>query len=63
MVELNNPTMAPSFLFITKPAKKIIRVKISMLGIYANIYPKTTAKAENVPINAIRKLFFSNQTD
>jgi hypothetical protein len=63
MDALSNPIIAPSFLFIIKPDKKIINVKTSILGIYANVYPKTIAKAVNVPISEIRKDFLSNHTE
>ena len=46
-----------------KPDKNIIRVNNSIFGRYANRYPKTIAKAVNVPISAIRKVFLSNQTE
>jgi hypothetical protein len=60
---LNNPIIAPSFLLIINPAKKIVIVKTSILGMYANVYPKTIAKAVNVAIRAIRNVFLSNQTE
>jgi len=63
MEALSNPIIAPSFLLIIKPDKKIIKVKTSILEMYANVYPKTIAKAVNVAISEIRKVFLSSQTE
>jgi hypothetical protein len=52
---LDNPIIAPSFLLIIKPDRKIIKVKTSILGMNASKYPKTTDKAVNIAINEIDK--------
>ncbi len=63
MKELKNPTIIPSLFPKIKPDKKIIRVNNSMLGTYANKYPKTIANAVKVLIKAIRKDLCSNHTE
>jgi len=55
MDALSNPIIAPSFLLIINPDKKIIIVKTSRLGMNANKYPKTIDKAVNTAINEIEK--------
>jgi len=67
MNALENPIIAPSSLLIINPDKKMIIVKTSILGIYANRYPKTIDKAVNIAINEIdkgeRKVLLSNHAE
>jgi len=61
--ELKSPIIIPSLLPKIKPDKNIIRVNNSIFGRNDSKYPKTIAKAVNVPISEIRRDFFSNQTE
>jgi len=60
---LIKPTIIPSLLPSVNPDKKIVNVNNSILGRIANIYPKTIAIAVKVLTKAIRKDFFSSQTE